>query len=105
MNGSSINHGLMKNVHIKKGYQPRMNVVKDEKGDVVTDFHCILARWRNHFCQLLRVVNDVRQTEIQTGEPHVPNEPIAFEVKIAKLKRHKSAFIDEILTELIQAGG
>jgi len=48
----------------KKGYQPRTNTVKDEKGDFVADSHSILARWRNHFSQLLNVhgVNDVRQT-------------------------------------------
>jgi len=27
----------------KKGYQPRTNVVKDEKGDLITDSHSILA--------------------------------------------------------------
>jgi hypothetical protein len=50
----------------KKGYQPRTNVVKDEKGDLVAESHSILARWRNRFFQLLNVhgVNDVRQTEI-----------------------------------------
>jgi hypothetical protein len=58
----------------KKGYQPRTYVVKDEKGDLVADSHSILARWRNHFFQLLNVhgVNDVRQTEIHTAEPLVP---------------------------------
>jgi hypothetical protein len=46
----------------KKGYQPRTNVVKDEKGDLVVDSHRILATWS----QLLNVhgVNDVRQTEV-----------------------------------------
>jgi hypothetical protein len=35
---------------------------------MVTDSHSILARWRNHFSQLLNVngVNDVKQTEIHT---------------------------------------
>jgi predicted acetyltransferase len=37
----------------KKGYQARNNIVKDEKRDLVTDCHCILARWRKHFSQLL----------------------------------------------------
>ena len=57
----------------KKGYHPKTNIVKDEKGDLVTDSHSILATWRNHFSQLLKVyvVNDVRQTEIQTAEPLV----------------------------------
>jgi len=39
----------------KKGYQPRTNVVKDEKGDLVTDSQSILAWWRNHFSLLLNV--------------------------------------------------
>jgi hypothetical protein len=48
----------------KKGYQPRTNVVKDEKGEVVADSHSILARWGNHFFQLLNVhgVKGVKQT-------------------------------------------
>jgi hypothetical protein len=39
----------------KCGYQPRNNVVNDEKGDLVADSHSILARWRNHFFQVLNV--------------------------------------------------
>jgi hypothetical protein len=89
------------------GYQPRTNIVKDEKGHLITDSHSILARWRNHFSQLLNVhgVNDVRQTEIQKGEPLV-SEPSAFEVETAieKLKRHKSPGTDQIPAELIKAG-
>jgi hypothetical protein len=53
----------------KKDYQPRHNTLKDEKGDLITDTQSIVARWRNHFSQLLNVhgVNDVRQAEIQTA--------------------------------------
>ena len=53
---------------IKTGYQPRTNVVKDEKGDLVADSYSIVARWRNYFSQLLNIhgVNDVRQTEIHS---------------------------------------
>jgi hypothetical protein len=92
----------------KRGYQPRINVVKDEKGDLVADSHSILARWRTHFSQLLNIhgVNDVRQTEVHMAEPLVP-EPSAFEVEMAieKLKRHTSPGIDQIPAELIKAGG
>ena len=67
----------------------------------------ILARWRNHFSQLLNIhgVNYVRQTEINTAEPLVP-ESSAFEVELAieKLKSHKSPGIDQIPAELIKAG-
>ena len=55
----------------KKGFLPRTNGVQDEKGDLVTDCHSILASWRNHFFQLLNV-HDVRPREIQTVEPQVP---------------------------------
>jgi hypothetical protein len=32
-----------------------INIVKVERGDLVTDFHSILVRWRNYFCHLLNV--------------------------------------------------
>ena len=67
-----------------------------------------MARWRNHFTQLVNVygVNDVRQTEIHTAEPVAP-EPSAFGVELAieKRKSHKSPSTDQIPTELIKAGG
>jgi hypothetical protein len=49
--------------------------------------------------------NDVRQTEIHTAEPLVP-EPSAFEFELAigKLKSHKSPVIDQTPAELIKAG-
>jgi len=64
-----------------------------------------LARWRNHFFQLLKEngVNDVRQTEIYKAEPLVPDH---FEIAMAteKLKRHKSPSNSKIPAELIKAG-
>jgi hypothetical protein len=81
----------------KKGYQPRTNLVKDEKGDLLVDPHKIVNRWRDYFCQPLNVqrVGDIRQTEIQTAEPLVP-EPSMSEVEVAigKLKRCKSPGAD-----------
>jgi len=92
----------------KKGYQPRCNIVEDEKGDLVTDSHGIVASWRNYFSQLFNVhgVKDVGQAEIHTAEPLV-TEPSAseFELAIDKLKSHKSPGIDQIPAELIKAGG
>ena len=68
--------------------------------------HSILARWRNHFSQLLNVygVSDLRQTEIHTAVALVP-EPSAFEIELAieKVKSHKSPGIDYVPTELIKA--
>jgi len=77
----------------KKGYQPRCNLVKGEKGNLVADSHRIVARWRNYFSQLFNVhgVKDVGQAEIHTAEPLVP-EPSAREIELAidTLKSHKS---------------
>ena len=88
----------------KKGYQPRTLIVKDEKGDLVADSHSIMTRSKNCFSQLLNVhgARDVRQEEIHTAEPLVP-EPSAIEVELAieKLKNHKSPGIDQIPAELI----
>jgi len=64
--------------------QPRNNIIKDEKGDLVTDPNNILARWGNEFFQLFNiyVVSDIRQTEIHTTEPLIP-ELSAVEVDLA----------------------
>jgi len=92
---------------VKKGYQPRTRIVKDEKGDLVADSHSVMARWRNDFSQILNVhgVSDIKQAEIHTAEPLVP-EPSALEVElpIEKLKSHKSPGIDQIPAELIKPG-
>jgi hypothetical protein len=77
-------------------------------GDLLADSHNILNRWKNCLSQLLTVhnVSDVRQVEIQTAGPSVP-EPSLFEVDIAiaKLKQYKSSDSDQIPAELIQDGG
>jgi hypothetical protein len=101
--------GLYRGINdFKKGYEPRTNIVKAEKGDLVTDSHSIWAWWRNHFSKLLNVhgVNDVRETIKHIAEPLVP-QPSAFEVEMAikKLKRHKSPGTDQIPAEFIKAGG
>jgi hypothetical protein len=51
-------------------------------------------------------LSDVKQQELHTSEPLVPN-PSSFEVEIAitKLKRYKLPGRDQILAELIEAGG
>ena len=58
---------------------------------MVADSHSIMARWRNYFFQILNVheVKDVRQAEIHTVEPLVP-EPSAFEVELTIKKIKKS---------------
>jgi hypothetical protein len=82
--------------------------VKDENGDLSADSRNILNTWKNYFSQLLNVhnVSDVRQKEVHTVEPLVPGPSRReVEIAIAKLKKYKSTGSDQILAELIQAGG
>jgi hypothetical protein len=68
----------------------------------------ILNGWGDHFSQLLNAhgVNDIRQTEIHTAEPLVP-EPIASEDKMSteKLNRYKLQGTDPITAAWIKAEG
>ena len=67
----------------KKGYHPRTNIVKDEKGDLLADSYSIVSKWRNYFSLLWNVhgVNNTKHTDIHTAEL-VP-EPSAFELELA----------------------
>jgi hypothetical protein len=73
-------------------YQPRIDVIKDESGVLVTDCNSSLSRWREHLSRALNVhgVTHVIQTEIQTAEQLVP-EPSAFDVELAIGKAKKDA--------------
>jgi hypothetical protein len=76
----------------KKGYQPRINIIKDENENLLADPQSVLNRWKYFLNQVLNVqrIHNVRQ-DIHTAEPLVP-EPSLVEVEIAigKLKCYKS---------------
>lgn len=87
----------------KKGYQPGINVVKDENGIVAAELHSIWAMWGNKNSHLLNLhgINDVRQSEKHKAEPLVPGlAPFEFEVATRRLKTHKSFHSDLIPAEL-----
>jgi hypothetical protein len=92
----------------KKGYQLRINIIKDENGNLLADPQKVLKRWNNFFNQVLNVhgVHDVRQKDIHTAEPLVP-EPSLMELEIAigKLKSYKSPGTDQIPAKLNKGGG
>ena len=69
----------------KKVHQPRTNIVNDEKGDLVTDFHNILNRWGNHFSQLLNIHGIMMLGRLKYVEPLV-TELSAYAVEIANEK-------------------
>jgi hypothetical protein len=92
----------------KKGCQPKINIIKDENGNLLADRQNVLNRWKNFFNQMLNVhgVYDVRQMDIHTVESLVP-EPSLVKVEIAtgKLKSYKSPGTDQTLAKLIKAVG
>jgi hypothetical protein len=65
----------------KEGYQSRINIIKDENGNLIADPQNVLNRWKNFFNQILNVhgVHNVRQMDIHTAGPLVP-EPSLVEV-------------------------
>jgi hypothetical protein len=77
----------------KKGYQPRINIIKNKNGNLLADPQSVLNRWKNFFTQVLNVYgfHDIRQMDIHVAEPLVP-EPSLVKVDIAtgKLKSYKS---------------
>jgi hypothetical protein len=87
---------------LKKVYQPRTNIVRDENGYSAIDCYSVLSRWRKRFSQPfnIRGVNNVMQTEIlvHTAIPLEPS-PSAFEIEA---KKPKSQGIDQIPAELIK---
>jgi hypothetical protein len=92
----------------KKGYQPRINIIRDENGNLLADPQNVLNRWKNFFNEVLNVhgVHDVRQVDIHTAEPLVPAPSLVeVEIAIGKLKSHKSPGTEQIPAKLIKAGG
>jgi hypothetical protein len=92
----------------KKGYQPRINIIKDENGNLLADPQSVLNRWKHFFNQLLNIhgVHDVRQMDIHMAEPLVPASSfVEVETAIGKLKCNQSPRSDQILVKLIEAGG
>jgi hypothetical protein len=92
----------------KKGYQPSINTIKDENGNLIADPQSVLNRWKNFFNQVLNVyvLHDVMQMDIHTAAPLVP-EPslVKVEIAIGKMKNYKFPGTDQNPAELIKAGG
>jgi hypothetical protein len=88
----------------KKGYQSRINIFKDENGNLLADLQSVLNRWKNFFNQVLNVhgIHDVRQMDIHTCEPFVPKcSLVEVEIAAGKLKRYKSLGTDQIPAEVM----
>jgi hypothetical protein len=87
----------------KKGYQSRINIIKDENGNLLADPQNVFNRWKNFFNRVLNVhgVHNVRQMTVHMAEPYL----VEVEIAVGKLKRCKFPGTDRIPAELIKAGG
>ena len=63
----------LRNLTSYKQFWYKVNIVKDEKGDLVRDCNSILVRWRHHSSQLLKVC---RQNYIQQNHFCVTRLPL-----------------------------
>jgi hypothetical protein len=82
----------------KKGCQPRI-ILKYGNGNLLTDLHSVLNRWKVFFNRLLNVHG------VYTAEPLVPGPRLVeVEIAIEELRSYKSPGTDQIPSELIKAG-
>jgi hypothetical protein len=92
----------------KKGYQPRINIIKDENGNLLVHELCVLNRWENVSNKVLNIqgVHEVWQMDERTARPLL-SEPslVGLEIAIGKLRRYNCAGTYQILDELIKPGG
>jgi hypothetical protein len=99
-------NGLYRGINeFKRDYQPISNLVKDENGNLLTKAHYILNKVEELLLSVMNVhsVTDVRQIEIYTAEPLIPNTgSLETEIAIAKFKNYKLPCTDKIPAELIQ---
>jgi exonuclease III len=89
---------------IRRGKQDALRTVKSKSGEVITDSNKVLARWREHFKELLNPVEATPDNHI--SRDNEPVEPILLSEVIAavhNLKNGKAAGIDEIRSEMLKA--
>jgi hypothetical protein len=83
----------------RKGFQARLNVVRNEEGNLVADAQGVLKKWKDHFSKILNVHKGHEQettaNEVHTAEPHVPKPSLAEIVNaIKKLKNNRAPGMD-----------
>ena len=94
----------------RKGFDPRVTMIRDHDGNILTDVKSILRRWQEHFDKLL---NGDATLDPPPEVEHFPEDgkwidpPTYGEVKkaIASLKNNKAAGPDSIPAELFKHGG
>ena len=100
-----------KNNLIPDRSQPRitMTTIKDKSGKCLTEEKEILSRWTEYCSELYNYESCKDNTVLDCSQPPEENlQPIPreeVEIAVASLKKGKSAGVDNIPAELVQAGG
>ena len=69
---------------LRKGYQPRSGIIRNERGDLQADPTKIIDVWESYFDKLLNVHNGepTEKFKIYTAEPWI-TKPSEFEVEMS----------------------
>lgn len=105
-------YAFWKKLNIQPNVPRGPHAIRDKRGNLLTEPSQQLERWREHFEAVLNNQSTV-QAEVIDGVKQRPvaswmaNEPTAEELKIAiqKLSYNKTAGVDEIVAEMLKAGG
>ena len=94
----------------RKGFDPRVTMIKDHDGSILTDVKSVLRRWQEHFDKLLNgdaTRDHPPEVELFQDDGNRIDPPTHGEIKkaIASLKNNKSPGPDSIPAELFKNGG
>ena len=103
----SFSYQLVKDLTIEK--QGRSSTMQDKSGKCLTEEKKILSRWTEYCSELCNYESCGDNTVLDCSRPPEEDlQPILreeVEIAVASLKKGKSAGVDNIPAELVQAGG
>jgi hypothetical protein len=92
---------------LKKGYQPTINSVKQEKGDLLADSHSTTKRWKKYLTakKIYRALT--KSCKLKTMQPnqyHLSLSARKADISVHKFKQSNLPGTDKRTAEIIQAG-
>ena len=106
-NNSNKAYQLVKDLPTEK--QSRSTTIQDQTGEYLTEERAILNRWTEHWSDPYNYETDGDTTPLDCrqvpGEKHYPILREEVETAVKALKMGKSAGVDTITANLVQAGG